>query len=172
MYLSIGPGGAPPPNFAIGPLTAERSASGKSLVVAKVRNTGRGTLDIDGNLTLSKGPGGLHAGPFPAKLTKPLAPGDSARVAVRLSKRLPRGPWRARMRLRSGPIQRLAVATITFPRLAVAAKPPAAKDAADHRHAIVVILVLLLALAALSLKHLGRLFRERGPFARPGVGRR
>jgi hypothetical protein len=58
------------------------------------------------------------------------------------------------MRLRSGLVQRVAVATITFPLQAVAAKPPAAKAAtAWWRHLILVaILLLLLAVAAFALR--------------------
>lgn len=118
MYLSIGPGGAPSSNFAIGPLTAKRSASGQPFVVARIHNSGKRTIDISGNLKLSNGPGGVRAGPFPVKLGAPLAPGASRAVTVRLDKRLPRGPWRAQMLLRGRSIQRVAVATITFPRRA------------------------------------------------------
>lgn len=116
MYLSVGPGGAPPSNFVIRSLTARRSASGQPLVVARIHNSGRRTIAISGNLTLSNGPGGVRAGPFPVKLVMPLTPGASRSVTVRLDKRLPRGPWRAEMRLRGRLLQRVAVATITFPR--------------------------------------------------------
>jgi hypothetical protein len=116
MYLSVGSGGAPPSNFAIGSLTAKRSASGQPLVVAKVHNSGKRTIAISGNLTLSNGPGGVRAGPFPVKLVVPLAPGSTRAVTVRLDKQLPRGPWRAQLRLKGRLIQRVAVATITFPR--------------------------------------------------------
>jgi hypothetical protein len=116
MYLSVGPGGAPPSNFVIRSLTSRRSASGQPLVVARIHNSGRRTIAISGNLTLSNGPGGVRAGPFPVKLIVPLTPGSSRSVTVRLDKRLPRGPWRAEMRLRGRLLQRVAVATITFPR--------------------------------------------------------
>jgi hypothetical protein len=116
MYLSVGPGGAPPSNFVIRSLTARRSASGQPLVVARIHNSGRRTIAISGNLTLSNGPGGVRAGPFPVKLIVPLTPGSSRSVTVRLDKRLPRGPWRAEMRLRGRLLLRVAVATITFPR--------------------------------------------------------
>jgi hypothetical protein len=116
MYLSVGPGGAPPSNFVISSLTARRSASGQPLVVGRIHNSGRRTIAISGNLTLSNGPGGVRAGPFPVKLVVPLTPGASRSVTVRLDKRLPRGPWRAEMRLRGRLLQRVAVATITFPR--------------------------------------------------------
>ena len=146
MYLSIGPGGAPPANFAIASLTAERAATGEPLVVAKIRNSGRRTLDISGALTLSKGPGGLRAGPFPVTPATALAPGDSARVIVLLDKRLPRGPWRAHMTLRSGPILRAAVATITFPRHVAVAKP-----AGSSRHLILGVLIFLVSLAVAAV---------------------
>jgi hypothetical protein len=151
MYISVGPGGAPPSNFAISSLTAERSASGEPLVVATIHNSGQRTIDITGNLTLDKGPGGLQAGPFPVKLAPALGPGDSATVAVQLGKQLPRGPWRAHLRLRSGLIQHVAVATITFPPLA---KPTTTKVVpAESSHLLLVVIVLLglLALAALPL---------------------
>jgi hypothetical protein len=128
MYVSVGSGGTPPAKFAIGRLIAKRSTAGRPLVDAKVRNSGGRTLDITGTLTLSKGPGGLRAGPFPVKLGMNLAPGRSEQATVRLDKRLPRGPWRAQLRLRSGLIHRVAVATITFPRhLGAAQAPPVAK---------------------------------------------
>jgi hypothetical protein len=116
MYVSVGPGGAPPTNFVIVSLAARRSASGQPLVVAKIQNKGRRTIAIVGSLTLSGGPGGVRAGPFPVKLGVPLGPGGSKSAGVLLDKRLPRGPWRARMQLRARLMQRVAVATITFPR--------------------------------------------------------
>ena len=115
IYASVGPGGAPPSNFAIGSLTAFRSASGEPLVAARIQNKGRRTLDISGNLTLSDGPGGVRGGPFPVKLGAPLAPGATRQITVRLDKRLPRGPWRAKLVLRGRSIQRVAVSTIKFP---------------------------------------------------------
>ena len=48
---------------SIGSLTAERSATGDPLVVAKVHNSGERTLDISGNLTLG-GPAGFAPGRF------------------------------------------------------------------------------------------------------------
>jgi hypothetical protein len=150
MYVSIGPGGAPPSNFVIESLTAKRSATGQPLVVAKVRNSGRRTLDISGNLTLSKGPGGLSAGPFRVKLGATLAPGNSEPATVRLDKRLPRGPWRAQMRLRSGSIHRVAVATIRFPHRAAAAKPPKAKIVPGGSRQLILVVVDLLALLAVA----------------------
>jgi hypothetical protein len=164
MYVSVGPGGAPPSNFAIGSLAAERAPSGEPLVVATIHNSGKRTIDITGNLILDKGPGGLQAGPFPVKLASALGPDDSTKVTVRLDKQLPRGPWRAHLRLRTGVIQRAAVATITFPPLA---RPAGAKVApAESSHLILVVAVLLglLAVAALSLLLFRRARRRRSDF--------
>jgi hypothetical protein len=151
MYLSIGPGGAPPSNFAIGPLTAERSATGQPIVVATVRNSGERTLDIRGTLTLSGGPGGLRAGPFPVMLGATLGPSASEPASIRLDGRLPRGPWRARLRLTSGALQRTAAATLTFPRGAAAAHPSTSAGGSSGRRLVAGILLVLLALLALAL---------------------
>jgi hypothetical protein len=149
MYLSIGAGGAPPAKFAIGSLTAERTATGEPLVVARIRNSGRRTLDIGGTLALSRGPGGLRAGPFHVTPATALAPGDSERVTVLLDKRLPRGPWRAHLTLRSGPVERTAVATITFPRHIVVAKP-----AGSSRDLVLEIMIGLVSLAVAAFAFL------------------
>ena len=115
MYLSIGPGGAPPSKFVIRSLTAASSTTGYRLVVATIHNSGRRTLELSGTLTLSNGPGRLSAGPFPVKLGLVLAPNDTKSMTVRLDKQLPRGPWRIQLRLTSGLVERTAVATRTFP---------------------------------------------------------
>ena len=166
MYLSVGPGGAPPSNFVIGSVTAERSETGKPLVVAIVHNTGGRRLGISGNLTLTEGPGRLRAGPFPVTLRSALAPGDSESATVRLDKRLPRGPWQARIRLKSGFVQRTAVTTITFPALTAPAKPPPA-GVAESRPLIVVFLVILLVLLAIAAL---ALLLPRVPRGRGGIG--
>jgi hypothetical protein len=166
MYLSIGPGGSPPPNFAIGPLTAERSATGEPVVVARIENTGGTTLDVGGTLNLSDGPGGLRAGPFPVKLEGgPLAPDDSELVTVPVDKRLPRGPWRAQMPLTSGVIEREAAATVTFP----AAIPPIAKTVpAQPGHLILFLIMLLLLLAVVAFSLLVSRRMRRGVLNDPG----
>ncbi|MDX6198258.1 MAG: hypothetical protein QOJ79_1409 [Actinomycetota bacterium] len=115
MYLSVGPGGEPPSDFTIDTLTAERAPTGEPLVVAQVHNTGGRALDMSGQLRLSKGPGGLSAGPFNATLGTTLGVGQSEPVTVKLDKSLPNGPWLARLDLASGLVKRAATATITFP---------------------------------------------------------
>ncbi len=159
MYLSVGPGGGPSPNFAIGPPSAERSATGELLVVATVRNSGGHTLGLGGTLTLSEGPGGLRAGPFAVTLGANLVPGASEPMTVRLDRRLPRGPWRALVRLSSGPLERTAVATITFP-----ASSPIAKVGVDgFRYLILAFVIVLEALAVALLVFLLLRPRRRVP---------
>jgi hypothetical protein len=151
MYVSVGSGGTPPAKFAIGRLIAKRTTAGWPLVDAKVRNSGGRTLDITGTLTLSKGPGGLRAGPFPVKLGMNLAPGRSEQATVRLDERLPRGPWRAQLRLRSGLVHRVVAATITFPRHQAGAPAPSAAKApssGSRRSILLVAGVLGILLAA------------------------
>jgi len=115
IYLSVGPGGPPAANFAIEALAGTRDRSGRPGVVARVHNTGGRALDMNGTLALTDGPGGLSAGPYPARLGVTLAIGDTEPVAITLDKRLPRGPWDARVKLRSGLLNRTAHATLTFP---------------------------------------------------------
>jgi hypothetical protein len=116
LYISVGPGGAPAADFAIDTLRAERSADGLPMLVATVRNTGGRALDMNGTVALGRGPGGLSAGPFPARLGTTLAVGDTERVTTFLDREMPSGPWVARVALRSGLLERKAHATITFPR--------------------------------------------------------
>lgn len=151
MYLSIGPGGAARANFTIGPLGAKRSAAGVPSVVARVDNSGQRTLDISGTLTLSRGPGGLRAGPFPVRLATAVMPRKSETVTVRLAKGLPRGPWRAQLRLRSGILQRVAVRTITFPRVVPLSTSPGTKAGLAAVARLILIAVVLALLAGLAL---------------------
>ena len=115
LYLSIGPGGAPPANFTVDSLTAERTADGRPSVRASVHNTGGRALDMFGTLDLSGGPGGLSAGPFPASLGTTVAIGATESVTIVLDKQIPAGPWDAGITLHSGLLERHAQATITFP---------------------------------------------------------
>jgi hypothetical protein len=148
MYVSVGPVLAPQSNFAIGALTAERVRSGQPRISAGVHNTGRTTLDITGNLTLSKGPGGLRTAPLPAQLATRLAPGRSELVTVTFGAEFPRGPWSAHLVLTSGLVQRAVEARITFPRVAGAS---ATLPGTSPLAFVAIALACLLALAVVGL---------------------
>jgi hypothetical protein len=169
LYVSVGPGGAPAPDFTIDSLTAERLPDGRALVLATVHNTGGRALDMNGTLRLLAGPGGLSAGPFPATLGTTLGIGDTEPVTITLDRRLPAGPWDAHITLHSGLLERTARATITFPRIGAA--PPV--DTTTGRSGWVlpgVAALLMLAIAAALSVIRSRRRRRRRPatsFGRP-----
>lgn len=115
QYVSVGPGNAPAADFTIDSLAADRSPEGLPVVQASVQNTGGRALDINGTLSLTGGPSGLSAGPFPAQLGNTLAPGDVQEVTFALGKDLPAGPWDAEVTMSSGLLERDLSATLTFP---------------------------------------------------------
>jgi hypothetical protein len=164
MYMSIARGGPVPSNFAIGSLSTARSRDGALLVATRVHNTGAHTLNIGGTLTLTGGPGGLRAGPFPVQLGAALEPGAAELARVQLDGRLPRGPWRADVRLSSGRVYRSIAATITFP-----AVTPAARVGRRWSPVLLVLpAVLLVAGGGLLLLRLrGRRARATAARARP-----
>jgi hypothetical protein len=125
IYLAVGPGGPPAPNFVVNAPTTRRLPNGRAAVSATVRNSGGRALDLSGDLTLADGPGGLRAGPFPAHLGTTLAPGQSESVTVPLDPALPGGRWTAAIELHSGLTVRAATGPIALPAatLARASRP-------------------------------------------------
>lgn len=115
IYLSVGPGNGAPADFRITSITAGRDNKGNPQVSAVLTNTGGRALDIAGDVALSKGPGGISAGPFGAQKALTLAPGEDGTVVTTLDAALPNGPWDAQMRLKSGLIEHKSGASITFP---------------------------------------------------------
>lgn len=115
IYLSVGPGNGAPADFRITSLTASRDVQGNPQVSAVVSNTGGRALDITGELTLSKGPGGISAGPFGAQKAVTLLPERDGTVVTTLDPELPNGPWNAQLRLKSGLVEHEAAVSITFP---------------------------------------------------------
>lgn len=85
------------------------------MMAATIHNTGGRALDLSGELTLSDGPGGLSAGPFPVTLGTTLGRGETEPVTVKLDEQLPDGPWKVRLEVTSGLLTETAQATITFP---------------------------------------------------------
>lgn len=157
IYLSVGEGSEPESDFEVDTLAAGRDDEGRPVVRTSVRNTGGRAVDLTGELRLLDGPGGVEAGPFPAQLPTTLAPGDEAPVTVTLDEDLPPGPWLARVTLRSGELERVAEATITFPDDPGTFAEPVEADAVEARRRILgpiagaLVAVVLAALAAYAL---------------------
>lgn len=160
IYLSIGPGGTPASDFAIVSLTTARDTNDAPVVQASIRNTGGRALDLTGTLNLSKGPGGLSAGPFPIGLGTTLGIGQTEPVTVTLNKQLPNGPWLATITVRSGLTQRTAHASITFPSRPGVGKTVAARSTTGVPRwaiaaVIAAVLIALLLLIANMVRHRG-----------------
>jgi hypothetical protein len=172
IYLSVGPGGAPAADFTIDSLTAERSPDGRPTVLATVHNTGGRALDMSGTLQLLAGPGGLIAGPFPASLGTTLAIGDTEPVTFVLDRRIPAGPWDARITLHSGLLERSARATITFPDAGASPSVTSTSTRSGWLYSAIAGILVLLGMALFVV--LGRR-RRRSPAAsrsRSGRARR
>jgi hypothetical protein len=165
LYLSIGPGAAPAPNFEIESLTAQRARDGRPTVIATVHNTGGRALDLNGNLELSAGPSGLHAGPFAATLGTTLGIGSTEPVTIVLDKQVPAGPWDARITLHSGFLSRRARATITFPAVGSAASVRATPARSPWPRRVIVDLAIVAVALAFSLSGAHLVFRRRRVFA-------
>ncbi|MET7819287.1 hypothetical protein [Micromonospora zamorensis] len=115
MYLDIGPGGEPVSDFSIGEVRPARGPEGDPSVTVQVRNTGGRALDLTGTVSLTDGPAGSRAGPFPIGQGVTLAPGSAGQVIARFPVELPNGPWKAEVNLESGLVKRNVTAQIQFP---------------------------------------------------------
>lgn len=115
VYLDIGNSGEYA-DFRIDKLIARRGEDGRPSVLAHVRNTGKRALDLKGKLYLSDGPGGLSAGAHLVTNGTTLPPGGAGTVSIDgLDKRLPTGPWTARLHLESGWVRHSITARLSFP---------------------------------------------------------
>lgn len=121
LYVSVGPGNGPPADFALGTLTAERSAEGMPRLTVVVTNTGGRAVDVSGTLTLAGGPGSMSAGPFSTANAVTIPPGGTHEVVIDLDPAIVAGPWTASVALTSGLLSRTATAEVTFPAAGVTA---------------------------------------------------
>ncbi len=151
LYVSVGAGAAPASNFTINSLTAERTTTGKQLLVAEVHDTGGRAVDLSGSLQLSDGPGGLSTGRLPVTLGVTLGIGQTEPVSVPIATEIPDGPWKARLTLHSGLLTRSGTATITFPNAGAA--PPATVSMArpGPRRWVIAAAVLMLFAALVTV---------------------
>jgi hypothetical protein len=157
IYLDVGAGGEPPSDFEITSLTPMRDPAGRPEVTAAMRNTGGRALDMAGELSLSNGPGGSAAGPFPLTAGVTVLPGHTAQLRTLLDTRLPNGPWTARLTVRSGAIQRVVTATITFPSAAGAMGAAVVPESWFAQHSLMVIsLAITLGFALILLSFIAR----------------
>ncbi|MFI6449495.1 peptidase [Kitasatospora sp. NPDC050543] len=152
IYLDVGPGGEPLSDFQIKELTPARAPDGTPRVVAKVHNTGRRALDLTGSMSMTDGPGSLSAGPFTANLGTTLGVGETEPVTIPLDRQLPNGPWKVRLTLTSGLVQRTVTATMTFPdgSQSGASVTPSAADSASMPPVMTVSMSAIILLAALG----------------------
>jgi hypothetical protein len=165
IYLAVGQGGALPTNFAITSVSGHLSAQGQPLITAAVRNDGGRAVDLTGTVRLTGGPGGTSAGPFQVQQIITLAPGQSGTVTFMPSKRLPAGPWQARLVLVSGLTTRTVSATIQF-----SGKPAGTSDALPIMIGAAVLLLGLALLIRLRRKPQGRRSAASRPQrAGPGI---
>jgi hypothetical protein len=116
MYVDVGGANPAPTSFTLDTLTALRGEDGRPGVSVQIHNDGGRALDLTGEMRLSDGPGSLAAGPFPGQLGKStLAPGQSLSMIIPLDPKLPNGPWKASVSVKSGTVERHAEGTIEFP---------------------------------------------------------
>lgn len=169
LYLDIGAGVAPAPDFTIESLTAERSPDGTPRLIATVHNTGGRALDMGGTLQLRGGPGELSAGPFPVVLGTTLAVGGVAPVAIALDDQVPAGPWDARITLRSGLVEHSAEATLTFPSAGVSV--PVALESDHTRWLLLLVGIAVLGLVGAVLEIVRRRRRPGIPAQHPAHAR-
>jgi hypothetical protein len=114
IYLAVGQGGMPPTSFAITSVSGHRTAKGQPFIVADVRNHGGRAVDLSGVARLTAGPGGIAAGPYEEQQVVTLAPGQAGKVTFVPARRIPNGPWTARVSLVSGLTSRTSSAAIEF----------------------------------------------------------
>lgn len=144
IYLSVGPGGGKAADFTVTSISAARDSGGNPQINALVTNSGGRAVDVDGDLNLTGGPGGLSAGPFDLQKPVTLAPGEASKVVFPVPREIPNGPWNASVTLKSGLLERQAQAQVTFPDAAATVVEPAQEPAFPWW--LLAILLLLLAL--------------------------
>lgn len=153
VYLSVGPGSEPATDFDLETFEPINE-DGRPGVSIHSCNTGGRALDLGGSLTLKNGPAGISAGPFDSTQPATIMPGVCEDLKILLDPALPRGPWDATAKLRSGTKEKTSEAKITFPEPGQKAKPVKAHDTGKTSDSPVVaggavVLFLAAAIAAL-----------------------
>jgi hypothetical protein len=115
IYLDVRGNNPTASSFTVDSMTADRSPSGKPIVLAEVHNTGGRAIDLAGTLRLTSVSGSLTAGPYDARLGTTVAPGQSEPITIEPGDALANGPWKAVLELKSGLLTESSQAVITFP---------------------------------------------------------
>src|SRR5262249_55189261 len=114
--------------------------------------------DLTGRLSLSDGPAGSRAGPFPVSEGITLPMSGTGSVTVKLPADVPNGPWVATVELASGRVRHTAKATITLPH--PGGEPRTAHSVMEKAFPLIVPFLAGVAVVALGL--LGfRAYRRR-----------
>ena len=163
VYLSVGPGSEPSTDFELETFEPINE-DGKPGVSIHSCNTGGRALDLGGSITLKNGPAGISAGPFDSTQPATIAPGVCDDLKILLDPALPRGPWDATAKLRSGTREKSSEARITFPEPGQKAVPVKARDSAKTSDApLVAGGAVVLFLAAAVAAYLAWRRRRRAP---------
>ncbi|MEA3076332.1 MAG: hypothetical protein QOF60_1240 [Actinomycetota bacterium] len=115
MYLSVGAEAEPPTAFRLSSFSPSLAPDGRPGIAIAACNDGGRAVDLEGDVALTGGPGGTSAGPFNSEGATTLGPAQCGTVAIKLTAGLPRGPWKARVRLHSGAVVRESEALLSFP---------------------------------------------------------
>ncbi|MEV1107316.1 MULTISPECIES: hypothetical protein [unclassified Micromonospora] len=151
MYLDIGPGGEPASDFTIGDVRPARGPEGVPTVTVQVTNTGGRAIDLTGTVSLSDGPAGSRAGPFPVGKGVTLPPGGSGLVVAQFPTELPNGRWKAEVNLESGLVKRSLTAQIEFPDPAAAGRKGSVVSRLRSPWAVGVVVAALLLTTGLAV---------------------
>lgn len=171
IFLSVGEGDEPPTDFRIDRLRTERPHADSLLLLADVTNTGGRALELQGELELNDGPGGLSVGPVPPARGQVVGIGGGGTVAFAFDPSLPDGAWEARLRLQSGTVERGAEARVTVPPVGETGASTASPATGAHPIALAAAFGLLLAVIIALVLVLARR-RKDSPPAAPAEPRR
>ncbi|HVE46709.1 MAG TPA: hypothetical protein VNA57_08180 [Acidimicrobiales bacterium] len=150
VYLGVGAGGEPATSFKLESFAPSLSPEGRPGVDIRTCNDGGRAIDLTGELSLTEGPGGVSAGPFRGEKSLTLGPRQCDQATIQLDPKLPKGPWRASVKLQSGEDERKAEATITFPDEPGGGAPVDAEATEKSSAVKVALLVGLLVLLAVA----------------------
>jgi hypothetical protein len=144
VYLSVGSVQLAD-DFRIGTVTARRTVNGAPYVAAWVLNESSATVRIVGRVTLHNGPGGLRDGPVSMVPLSALPPGDAGQVAAYFDRGLPRGPWRASLRMSNGTTGQVRITELVFPEVPLSSSTPEWRAPLLVSSAFVIALLCLVA---------------------------